>query len=135
MVDSSGYGNRIREVIAGIAHQVIASGRGRRYGNADFARDVGIVERGQPYSAQALSEWLAERSEPTLATFIAMARIAGHHDASWIAFGAEHGRQGAGLPLPARAVTEPELLVPATPQETARVVREINGKRRTKKSG
>lgn len=93
MIDASGYGERIRKTVFDLQSQI-----GRKYTLARFAHDVGVLERGEAWSASAMSEWIAERSEPKLATFMAMAIVAGHRDASWLAFNVAAGRIGGAAP-------------------------------------
>lgn len=66
----------------------------------DFAAAIAAAEeRGSPYSPSAVSEWIAERSEPKARTYRAMARITGFREA-WLMSGemperSEEGGQGA----------------------------------------
>jgi len=73
-----GYGDRIRRAILDRAAHL-----GRRYTNVEFASDVGLAERGKPYTPAAVGEWLAERSEPSITTFRVIAKLTGK-DAAWL---------------------------------------------------
>lgn len=73
MIVAKGYGRRIREMIADRASQIVRTSTStKRYTDTRFAEDVGIAERGKPYPASTLGEWLVERNEPRLGTLLAM---------------------------------------------------------------
>src|SRR4051812_11905370 len=88
MIDAAGYGERIRQTIRELAVR-----KGRKYTATEFAHDVGMAERERPYSSGTLGEWTSERNEPSLATFMAMAVVAGHRHAGWLAFNIAEGRE------------------------------------------
>jgi len=62
----------------------------RRVTLADFGEMVGKAEkgRGRPYSAGAVSEWIQERNEPSIAAFVAMSKVSGRTFA-WVTLGEE----------------------------------------------
>lgn len=60
-----GFGARIRQAILDRASQM-----GQRYTNRQLARDLGV-------SDSAITEWISERSEPSIATFRAIAKATG----------------------------------------------------------
>lgn len=70
----AGQGKRIQQLVLDLAAKL-----NRRITLADFGEMVGRAEkgRGKPYSATAVSEWIQERNEPTIAAFQAMAKVAG----------------------------------------------------------
>ncbi len=71
-VGTIGYGDRIRQAVLDHAARI-----GRRYSNREFAEDVARAEGRKAYSASAVSEWTAERSQPSIETFKAMAKVTG----------------------------------------------------------
>lgn len=71
-MDRHGFGERIRQAVLDHASQIR-----RQYSFAELGREVGTLERGKPYSSSAVGEWLAERNEPTLSTFKAIAKVTG----------------------------------------------------------
>lgn len=82
-------GGRIEKLILDLAAK-----RGGRVTLADFGRMVGDAEvgRGEPYSKSAVSEWIQNRAEPSLAAIKAMEKVTGR-DRLWIAWGASKGAQ------------------------------------------
>lgn len=71
MIDASGYGARIREALLRFQSDVLK----RRYSDAEFGRDVGLIERDKPYGRASVADWIAERSEPARSTFLAMEAV------------------------------------------------------------
>ena len=67
-----GFGERIEQAILYHASQI-----GERVTLKAFGRAVGVRDRGRAYSTSAVSEWIQERSEPTIRTFRVMAAITG----------------------------------------------------------
>lgn len=70
MIDATGYGRRIKQAVKDLISQI-----DERYSGAQFARDVGLLERGNAYADSMYTEWIAERSQPTIGAFMAMARV------------------------------------------------------------
>lgn len=62
----------------------------RRITLADFGEIVGKAEKGRqrPYSAGAVSEWIQERNEPSIAAFVAMSKVSGR-SFGWVTLGEE----------------------------------------------
>lgn len=78
MTAPQGFGGRIRQAV--LDH---ASRLGRQYSLSEFGREVGQLERNREYTPSAVTEWLAERSEPSISTFRAMAKVTGK-DVAWL---------------------------------------------------
>lgn len=75
-----GYGDRI---FAGLlSYQSV---HGRTSLEAVGERVATLEKRAKPYSKAAVSDWMNERSEPSLRTFMALARLFGGMP-SWYAF-------------------------------------------------
>ena len=91
-----GYGKRIEQSILDLQSQI-----GRRLTYDEIGEAIARVEKRREgaYGQPAVSAWIAQRNEPTLATLEAMAVVFGHRDASWLAFGITEGRSG-GTPSP-----------------------------------
>lgn len=75
-----GFGKRIKQAILDRASQI-----GRAYTGRELAHETGLAERGRgkPYAASMVTEWIAERSQPGLAAFHAMAKVTGK-DVAWL---------------------------------------------------
>lgn len=79
-----GFGLRIKQAVLDRAAKLAREGNpGRPYSLAQFGRDVGQLERGKDYPSGTVGEWVAERNEPTISTFRAMAQVLGV-DAAWL---------------------------------------------------
>lgn len=75
-----GYGDRI---FAGLlSYQSV---HGRTSLEVVGERVAAIEKRQKPYSKASVSDWIGERSEPSLRTFVALARLFGGMP-SWYAF-------------------------------------------------
>jgi hypothetical protein len=75
---------------------------------AEFGEMVGKAERdrSKPYSATGVSEWIQERNEPSIAAFLAMARLSGR-SFTWVTLGEEEQDPLPVLPaVPARTEAE-----------------------------
>jgi transcriptional regulator with XRE-family HTH domain len=71
VADAQGYGARVAQAILDRASQI-----GERLTYARVGADVAAAEgRGKPYTSAAVSEWIQERSEPTIRTFRALAKV------------------------------------------------------------
>lgn len=92
MIDSKGYGPRIRHALseynAMLSARALANGEpSTRYTDTNFAEDVGRVERGKPYANTTAADWIAERNEPSIGTLLAMEVVLEKPGvAVWIAF-------------------------------------------------
>lgn len=92
-----GQGKRIEKLIF-----ELTAALGRRVTLAVFGEMVGKAEkgRGKPYAATSVSEWIAERNEPSFAAAMAMSAVSRKHappghSFTWIATGAEEGESEA----------------------------------------
>ena len=102
-----GQGRRIQQVVLDISAKL-----GRRITLEEFGELVGKAEkgRGRPYSKGAVSEWIQDRNEPTLAAFLAIVAVSVKHappgrTKEWIIFGDDE--QLPALPLqPAQSEAE-----------------------------
>lgn len=86
-----GQGGRIEQLIFDISAKLR-----RRITLAEFGEMVGKAEkgRGRAYSKGAVSEWVQDRNEPTLAAFLAMVAVSAKHtppgrSKEWLIFGEE----------------------------------------------
>lgn len=90
-----GQGKRIEQLVFDLSAKF-----GRRVSLAEVGELVGKAEKGRhrPYSKSAVSEWIQERNEPTIAAFMAMETVSVKHTPpgrrkEWFAFGDEEPLQ------------------------------------------
>lgn len=102
-----GFGNRVRR-----AWHRWASQSSEPVTYADFGAALALEEqRSEPYSTSAISEWIAERSEPKARTYRAMAKLSGFRSA-WLSEGelpeeGEDNEGGQGAPRPTTTPVAP----------------------------
>lgn len=83
-MSARGFGNRIKQAVLEHAAKLAREGApGRTYSLAQFGRDVGMLERGKEYPSGTVGDWVAERNEPTITTFRAMAQVLGR-ETGWL---------------------------------------------------
>jgi transcriptional regulator with XRE-family HTH domain len=84
-----GQGRRIQQVVLDLSAKL-----GRRITLEEFGELVGKAEkgRGRAYSKSAVSEWVQDRNEPTLAAFLAIVAVTAKYappgkSKEWLIFG------------------------------------------------
>jgi transcriptional regulator with XRE-family HTH domain len=78
-MSQQGYGQRIKQAILDLS-----ASRGAEVTYGEVGRAVAVAEgRPKPYSSSAVSEWIQERSEPTIRAFRAMEAVFGK-GAAWL---------------------------------------------------
>lgn len=104
-----GQGKRIQQLIL-----ELAAALGKRVTLEDYGTYVGKAEsgRGKPWSKGAVSEWIQDRNEPGVATFVAMAAVSRKHTPqkrsfTWIVLGTDEEDNVEVLPaVPAKSEAE-----------------------------
>ncbi len=116
MIEAKGYGARIRQLVFERASQMqreaMARGeRARRYTDTQFAADVGMAERGKPYSNTTVGDWLTERNEPAIASALAMEAVLERPGAAvYIFFGCwPSAAEGVATPGAVRSTKPPRV--------------------------
>jgi hypothetical protein len=110
VIVATGFGLRIREMIADRASQIVRAGQTtRRYSDTQFAAEVGLVERGKASPITTLGEWKSERNSLGASTALAMEVVLERPGAAvYIVFGVwPTAADGSIIPTPG-AVRPPE---------------------------
>lgn len=92
-----GFGERIRQLLLDYGSQI-----GERVTLARFGEEVAAAEeprRAKPYGAQAVSEWIQERAQPSIRAFLAMEAVTGESP-EYLMLGRGARRLGAGATEP-----------------------------------